>query len=134
MESGDDEALHCRGEKWTEPQFRQSGVEQLVVCPVASPARRHASLPLKFLQRLIKGQNGVSRRGIAKLAVTIEALELLQQIQAQAPRAARARHEQVAPAKHKTEARNSFQALVGRGNEEVDAAVRKVDWNRAEAA
>ena len=105
-----------------------------MVPSVTCAARHHPTFPFHLVECLAEGQNRVRRRSVTELAILLKALKLTQKVQAQTPSIALASNELLPPAKNEGKARNSLNAFVGRGNQEVNAASLEVDWDCPETA
>src|SRR6266700_1680630 len=134
MEGSDDVALDFRIEIGAETEFSHSPDQQIMVVSVTRAARQDASFLLQLLERLREGKNRMSGWRVAKLAVFFKALELPEQVEAETSRVTLAGHQGVAPADHKGESGHTLDALVRRGNQEVNAGPCDVNGYRAETA
>ena len=105
-----------------------------MIALVASGASGDTALGIEFIEGLLEGQDAMGGRGVAKLTVLLESLELAQQVEAQAAGPALGGEETGAAAEDKAEPGNTLDAFVGGGNQEVDGAGLEVDGVRAEAA
>ncbi len=76
----------------------------------------------------------MGRRGVTELAVFLEASELTEQVQTQAPGETFRGQQRRAAGDHERKARHAFDAFVRGGNQVIDARAADVDRDRAEAA
>src|SRR5439155_22692000 len=86
VERSDDKALHLRVEVGAKSKRGHSVDQHVVIAPVTRAARHHASFLLELLQGLLERKNGMRGRGIAKLAVLFQSLELIEQVEAETAR------------------------------------------------
>src|SRR5712692_2934561 len=76
----------------------------------------------------------MSRRSVPELAVFLEASELTEQVQTQAPGETFRGQQRRAAGDHERKPRHSFDAFVRGGNQIINARAADVDRDRAEAA
>ena len=105
-----------------------------MIATIAGVASRQAAFHFQFTQRLVKSQEDVRGRCVAKFAVFLEAAKLAQEIKTQTSRATLGSKQDRSAANDKRETGRAFDAFVGRRNEKINAASFEIDWQRAKAA
>src|SRR5690242_8471652 len=133
MERSNDETLYRGLQVWHQSKLGHALAKNLVVGAITPTATLHATLSVKFFERLVKPQNRVSRRCVPELAVFLEAFKLINEVQAQAARLTGASCERFAPAQHETKPGYAFQTFVWGRNQVINSAFLKIDWDRPEA-
>src|SRR6266496_6437109 len=121
VERSDDIALNLWPKKRAKPDPFHPLDEHLVVAPVARGTAGDAALLLQFLQSLGKGQQGMSGRGVAELAVLFEPIPLAEQVETQAAGITLAGQQRRAAAEDERKTRHAFDAFVGGGDEIIDS-------------
>src|SRR5260221_5691531 len=134
MKRGDDVALHFRIEIDFETEALHGAHEGAMVGGVAGSARSDAALQIQLTQRLVKSEDRMRRRGVAKLAVLFKALPLAEQVQAQAARAALGGKQPLAARDHERKTGHSFQTFVWGANQEIDPGRVEIHRHPAKAA
>src|SRR5262245_43241983 len=119
-ERRNDVTLHFRIEINTKAKPPHSRDENFMVAPVARAACGHAAFKVEFLEGFLEGKNRMCRRRVAELAVLLEALPLIEQIQAEAAGKSLTCEQSNAPANYKRKTRYSLNAFVRGGDQIVD--------------
>ena len=81
-----------------------------------------AGLPRQIIESLIECKQGVGGRREPELSVAFQAFPLAQQIQAQAARRSFGRYQRISSNQGKRETRNTLNAFVRRGDQEIGTA------------
>ena len=123
------------GEVGRESQRLHTRDQQLVIQSVTSGASRKSALGLHLGQRLMEGEHHMGGGGVAPFAVAVlEAAPLVVEVEREAERLALGRFECRLIRDDEAEARHALDALVGGGDEEVDAPILDRDVHAAEGA
>ena len=85
-----------------------------MVSPVARPSSRDTAFVLQFFHRLLEGEDRMRWRRVAELAVFVESLELIEQIEAETARVTFAGEQRIPTANDERKTGHALEALVCR--------------------
>jgi len=112
VKSSNDVTLHLRIEKKAEAELCHAFDQHLIIASITRGARENSAFLFQFLQRLVECQDNMRRGRVTELAVLVEALQLREEIEAEAARGTLCCHEVGAAAKDEGKTGHALDAFV----------------------
>src|SRR2546429_584827 len=114
VKRGDDGTLDRRIEIRTKAELFHPLHQRLLVPPVTLAAFRDAAFVLQFLHRLLEGEERMRRGRVAELAVLVEPLELIEQVEAETARVTFAGKQRIPTADDERKTGHALDAFIRR--------------------
>jgi hypothetical protein len=123
---GDDAALVFGGHVRSETHAAHPVREDAMAATIPIAATLDAALGIQCIEGFAEREQGMGRRRETELTLLLETLPLGKQVQADRPGAISRGQQRVASADHEGETRYALDALVRRGDDEVDARIMSI--------